>query len=369
MAARVTEIEPVPGPEAFDQRTSDARLSQAAVILSVGAAVAGETDRIEPSEQFPLPRVSRLERKEKVALAEAAEPLRVDTGEYVRGEVGMIPREETSRIAHRLYDDPAPEMAAALVEAGLHSPDRLIRTASAAAAIDTTGPREEVFAILEDSAGAREETTRDIARTALAKVAPQHPRLSRLVTRPKRIEQRQEPSHTAVLSHGTFSSNAQWWRPGGDFYSYLNGLQPSLPMHTDSFQWSGAYSHDARSLAADQLTQWVGSQNLNTPDFFAHSHGVTVANLATKKGLQLNRLVMLAWPVHEDWLPDLTQVTKVISLRVRVDLVIIVDGGSQSLPSSFVDPPKVEEHVNGWFRHSAPHEPEYWNRHGLASEL
>jgi hypothetical protein len=140
-------------------------------------------------------------------------------------------------------------------------------------------------------------------------------------------------------------------------------------MHTDSFQWSGAYSHDARSLAADQLTQWVGSQNLNTPDFFAHSHGVTVANLATKKGLQLNRLVMLAWPVHEDWLPDLTQVTKVISLRVRVDLVIIVDGGSQSLPSSFVDPPKVEEHVNGWFRHSAPHEPEYWNRHGLASEL
>jgi hypothetical protein len=369
MAARVTEIEPVPGPDAFDRRSADARLSQAALILSVGAAVAGETDRIEPSAEFPLPSVSRLKQKKKVSVAEAAEPLRVDTGEYLRGEVRVIPREETSRIAHRLYDDPAPEMAAALVEAGLHSPDRLVRTAAAAATLDTTGPREEVFAILEDSAGSREETTRDIARTALAKVAPQHPRLSRLVTRPKRIKQRTGPSHTAVLSHGTFASNAQWWRPGGDFYDYLDGLQPPLPMHTQSFQWSGAYSAGARALAADQLTTWVGSQNLNAPDFFAHSHGVTVANLATQNGLQLNRLVMLAWPVHSQWRPNLANVTKVISFRVRVDLVILVDGGSQGLPADLIGSPKVKEHVNGWFRHSAPHEPEYWERHGLASLL
>ena len=369
MAARVTEIEPVPGPDAFDRRSPDARLSQAALILSVGAAVAGETGRIEQSEQFPLPPVSRLERKEKVTLAAAAEPLHVDTDEYMRGEVRVITHEETSRIAHRLYDDPAPEMAAALVEAGLHSPDRLIRTAAAAAALDTTGPREEVFAVLEDSAGSREETTRDIARTALAKVAPQHPRLSRLVTRPRRIEQRRAPSNTAVLSHGTFAANAHWWRPGGDFYAYLNGLQPPLPMHSESFQWSGAYSAEARSLAADQLTAWVGAQNLNRPDFFAHSHGVTVANLATQNGLQLDRLVMLAWPVHDQWLPDLSRVTKVISFRVRVDLVIIVDGGSQSLPQGTLNQSNVEEHVHGWFRHSAPHEPEYWERHDLASQL
>ncbi|HKX75123.1 MAG TPA: hypothetical protein VJR05_07020 [Acidimicrobiia bacterium] len=367
MAARKTEVEPVPGPEAFDRHSADARLSQAALILSVGAAVAGEPERIETHEEFPLPPVSRLHRKGRVDVAEAAGPLRVDTSEYVKGEVGMIPPEEASRVAHRLYDDPAPEMAAALIEAGLHSPDRLIRTASAAAALDTTGPRPEVFSVLQESASAREENTRDIARTALAKVAPQNPRLARLVTKPAPTKRREDPSSTAVLSHGTFAANAQWWRPGGDFYTFLDQLQPSLPMHTESFRWSGVYSHEGRLLAADQLTTWLAAQNLTRPDFFAHSHGVTVANLATQSGLSLDRLVMLAWPVHTDWLPDLNRVNRVISFRVRLDLVIIVDGGAQSLTPGLGG--QVQEHVHGWFRHSAPHEPEYWRRHDLASHL
>ena len=367
MAARKTEVEPVPGPEAFDRRSADARLSQAALILSVGAAVAGEPERIETHAAFPLPALNRLEHPGKVELTEAAEPLRVDTSEYVKGEVGVIPPEEASRLAHRLYQDPAPELAAALVEAGLHSPDRLIRTASAAATLDTTGPRPEVFSVLQESAAARDENVRDIARTALAKVAPQDPRLSRLVTKPVPISRRGRASSTAVLSHGTFAANAQWWRPGGDFYNYLDALDPPLPMHTDSFRWSGVYSHDARLLAADQLTTWVAAQGLSSPDLFAHSHGATVANLATRSGLELDRLVMLAWPVHADWLPDLNRVNRVISLRVRLDLVIIVDGGAQSLPDSFTG--RVEEHFHGWFRHSAPHEPEYWRRHDLASGL
>ena len=44
MAAR-HDPTPIPGPDAFLGRSRDARLSQAAIVLSVGAAAAGEPER------------------------------------------------------------------------------------------------------------------------------------------------------------------------------------------------------------------------------------------------------------------------------------------------------------------------------------
>jgi pimeloyl-ACP methyl ester carboxylesterase len=363
------EGRPVPAPEAFERSGPDARLAQAALILAVGAGVAGATRSVERTEQFPLPPMRRLRRREPMSLEEAAGPLSVDTGAYVRGEVGVIPPEETARAARRVYDDPTPEHAAALVEACLHHPDRLIRTAAAASALDTTGPREEVVAVLEQSVHARDPSTRDIARVALARVIPQHAALATLVVEPVPERRRSGPSTTAVLTHGTFAARTRWWRPGGDFYLYLDALTPSLHLHRESFRWSGAYSSAARDLAADQLSDWVSAQQLQRPDLFGHSHGVTVANLATKRGLTLDRLVMLAWPVHDQWLPDLTNVRWVISHRVRMDLVILADRGGQRLPASFTASPKVAEHVAGWFRHSLPHEPDHWKRNQLDQHL
>ena len=48
-------MEPVPGPEAFEQRTADARYSQAALMLSMSAAVAGRDEVVEEEPGFPLP--------------------------------------------------------------------------------------------------------------------------------------------------------------------------------------------------------------------------------------------------------------------------------------------------------------------------
>ncbi len=109
------------------------------------------------------------------------------------------------------------------------------------------------------------------------------------------------------------------------------------------------------------MKQWIGDQGLDTPDFFAHSHGGTVANLATKQGVEFKNLVLLAWPVHTQWLPDFSKVDRIIDIRVRLDLVITLDRGGQRFPGH----PKVEEHRNGWFDHPAPHEPPYWDEHGL----
>ena len=149
--------------------------------------------------------------------------------------------------------------------------------------------------------------TREIGRIGVARVDPQHPVLRRLVGRPSRLTGTDRPSHTAVLTHGTFAALTRWWQPNGDFYTYLDSLVPPLKLHDPSFRWSGLYSDGARQLAAQQMADWVVDQNLQQPDFFAHSHGATVANLATHRGLQLDRLVLLSWPVHDEWFPELRQ--------------------------------------------------------------
>ena len=92
-------------------------------------------------------------------------------------------------------------------------------------------------------------------------------------------------------------------------------------------------------------------------------------NLATGLGLQLDRLVLLSWPVHEAWFPDFDRLQRIIDIRVHLDLVILADGGGQT----FTPPPaaagKVSSHVNGWFHHADTHNPDYWERHGLPAVL
>jgi hypothetical protein len=49
------EVTPIPGPEAFQERGRDARLSQAAIVLAAGAAVSGEMFRLDEPEALDLP--------------------------------------------------------------------------------------------------------------------------------------------------------------------------------------------------------------------------------------------------------------------------------------------------------------------------
>lgn len=362
-------IQPVPGPEAFEEKGRSAQLSQAAFVLSAAAGVAGEADRVETSDRFPLPDLEPLVRTRRFTVAQALKPLDIDPTNYVSEFSGEIDSAVGGEFARQLVDKPKPQTAAALVEASLHSPSEVVRTAAAAAALDTTGPRDDVIAQLVTSTRAKDETTRTLARVALARSQPENEALEGLaIARPK-IRPTGRQSHTAVLTHGTFASRALWWRPNGSFYAFLNGLVPSLHVHDESFRWSGAYSETERKWAAEDLVEWVDAEGLQAPDFFAHSHGVTVGNLATRWGLGLSRLVMLSWPVHEQWLPDLTRVERVIDVRVRFDLVIIADRGGQRLPAATLARPNVEEHVHGWFDHGLSHDPQYWEHYDLPGVL
>jgi hypothetical protein len=363
------EVTPVPGPDAFLATGRDARLSQAAVVLTAGAAVGGELYRVdEPGAVLPAD-LGPLARRQPVPVERAVAPLDLDLPTHLGTPSLRLPPETSAQLARQLVDQPDAVTAAALVEANLHSDSELVRTAAAVAALDTTGRRDDVVDRLVAGARGRDQLTRDLGRVGLARVDPQHEALRHLAGREARLTRRDRPSHTAVLTHGTFSARTVWWRPGGDFYEYLDGLQPPLRMHDPSFQWTGYYTNAARQLAARRLVEWVPDQGLQRPDFFAHSHGGTVANLATVDGLDLDRLVLLSWPVHTQWFPDFTRVQRIVDVRVHMDLVIIADRGGQT----FTPPPQyrqtVQSHVNGWFDHGATHDPGYWERYDLPAAL
>jgi len=361
---------PIPGPDAFAGAGRDARLSQAAIVLSVGAAAGGVPARVDHPVAIGLPAdLTPLGRPQPIPVADAAAPLRIELTRHLADRQLRIPATVCAELMSRLMERPEPVTAAALVEANLHSGSRLVRTAAAVAALDTTGPRDDLLAHLVEGATRGDALTRELGRVGVARIDPGHAALRNVVARPSPLTGTDRPSHTAVLTHGSFAGLTRWWQPGGDFYSYLDALVPPLKLHDPSFRWSGLYADGARQLAAQQLVEWVADQNLQRPDFFAHSHGGTVANLATVRGAEFDRLVLLSWPVHEQWFPDFTRVRRIIDVRVRLDLIILADRGGQT----FTPPPEhaaiVSSHVNGWFDHSEAHQPDYWERHGLPSIL
>ncbi len=137
----------------------------------------------------------------------------------------------------------------------------------------------------------------------------------------------------------------------------LHELRPDLYNGDKRFAWSGGYSDAARALGADDLLTWVNRYNEQGLDLFTHSHGGSLAMLASNKGLQIGELVLLSCPVHiPKYQPDFNQVKKVVSIRVRLDLVILADRGGQRFKH-----PKIEENVLPiWFDHGATHKPEVW---------
>lgn len=363
------EITPVTGPEAFEERSRDAVMSQAAMVLATGAGVGGRAEVLEAGVDLELPSMTAIERKRKMPIEQAVSQLDIDVETHMSRPDLRVPGSATASIAKQLVDKPTANTAAALIEANMHSSSPLVRTAAAAAALDTTGPREDIEQRLVTASHHRDPLVRDLGRVGLARVNPNHDALRHIIGRPAPLYGKDRASHTAVLTHGTFASRTRWWRPGGSLYTYLDGLVPPLHVHNTSYQWTGQYSHGARDLAADRLVAWLANEQLQTPDFFAHSHGGTVAHLATAKGATLDRLVLMSWPVHGEWFPDFGNLQRIIDIRVKWDLVIMADRGGQVFRAPRAHANKVESHINGWFDHSVTNNPAYWQRYGLSGVL
>jgi hypothetical protein len=207
---------------------------------------------------------------------------------------------------------------------------------------------------------------RDVAATALARVLPGHSRLIQLI-QPVEILEEGVPSHTSTIIHGTWARNNSWWQPSGNFHNYLRAnVDPSLYSASDRFDWSGSWSDAGRALGALDLVAWVSGHGLAGLDLFTHSHGGSVAMLASRAGMAIGRLVLLSCPVHiPKYEPNFPIVGRVVSIRVKMDLVILADGGGQRF-----NHPQIREIVLPiWFKHSITHEPQTWINHNLPSQI
>lgn len=372
--------QPIDPREAFDvaarvdsESTQDAAASQAALLLSARAGVIGVGDdemamlqqEVEPAG-FELPELRALRRNRRMRVDDATRPLGMTATELAVEPSPDSYQSALARTAREMYEKPSFESAAALFEGAMGSPHPLVRVAAAAGARESTRLRTRIREILDDGADSSEPLVARVAQTALAYIDPSSQTIGKYVIARPESQKRSRKSHTSVVTHGTFAAGSAWYRPGGDFYNALDTNRPDLEVHDESFTWTGAYSHSARRADALLLAQWVGDQGLTRPNFFAHSHGGTVAHLATRNGVEFERLVLMSLPVHERWFPDFSRLDRIIDIRVRFDLVIMADRGGQRFRTSQFN---IEEHRHGWFDHSVTHDPDYWDDNDLWDAL
>jgi len=355
---------PIPFPRAFGATSDAAVLSQAAILLLMEPALRRDRARLAEHQSarrtLKVPTVAARGQRVKVEEVESALRLRP-----LSAARQSVPATRFRRLARDLAKKKNYLAAANLMEASLRHPQPLVRAAAAISYFGLTSEPSRLIGILEDCTHSDDELVRTVAATGLARLAPESPRLLQLRKQPRR-RSRGSSAHTSLLIHGTWAANEQWWKPGGDFHSYLlNGVRPDLYSNPDAFSWSGAYSEAARAVASTELQAWLARHGIQSPYLLTHSHGGSVAMLATQNGLNTGPLVLLSCPVHSIYMPDFTRTGPVVSIRVKLDLVILADGGGQK----FNDPRITEKILPIWFDHSSTHDPAVWQRYNLPSVI
>lgn len=386
MPRKVVEL-PLAPKDAFAATGDCAVLSQAAVLLLLGAYLRGDDTVLEaraasvklddymeaiPSEDswtFSVPAI----RFNGLRLSQGSvwTTLRKRCNKNILDELeGKQPAasllEMLPILCKHLYDDPTPLNAALLMEACLYHPDQLVRVAAAASYFDLAAEPHRLLSVIERGTYSDDELTCDVAATALARLAPEHARL-RTLTQPGPASSAGTPSHTSLLIHGTWARLRRWWQPGENFHNYLlTHVRPDLYRDPDRFEWPGGSSDDGRAFGANDLYEWVDKHGLDGLDLFTHSHGGSIAMVASHAGMHIGKLVLLSCPVHiPKYLPDFTRVPDVVSIRVRFDLVIFADRGGQLFRH-----PQIKEHVLPvWFDHSATRDPDIWQKYNVPSML
>ena len=377
---------PIPGPDCFAEKSSEAALSQAAVLLLIGERLRGahllqdmENAPVGRAtlwralradlESFPVPAIDA--RKTRVHTAQTRMQLNTLSPKHftpLRAKQGALraPVRILGVLAKQAYESASQESAAQLLEACLSHSNEIVRVAAAASLFELATEVKPLIEQLARSISSKDRLTRAVAATALARIDPEHAAL-RPLTAPRRRSRTARRARTGMLIHGTWARNDPWWQPGGDFHSYIRGsVWPDLYGAPDRFEWSGGYSDAARSIAAKQLADWIERKSAVGIKLMAHSHGANVAMLASQLTDKIGKLVLLSCPVHEDkYLPDFARTPDVVSIRVKLDLVILADGGGQKFSE-----PRIRENVLPvWFEHAATHDPDCWRKYKVSAML
>ena len=350
---------PVPGAAAFAEDSAEAAMSRAALLLAINRQLEGPSLRaageLGSIDGFPVPAVTATGQRFRLG------PPPTPPESMALRDAAIVERAD---LADELFRRPSAETAARLANACLADPDELTRVAAAPLHFSLSVDPRPSIAILAAGTRSREEVVREVAATALARIAPRHQALNRL-RRGRPSPEGLGEARTTMLIHGTWARASEWWQPGGTFHSFLLAWRPDLYGAPDRFEWTGGYSPGARAAAAGQLVDWIEQHGEDGLSLITHSHGGNVAFLASWGGPRIGDLIVLSCPVWPEYVPDFPQVGRLVSVRVKCDLVILADGGGQR----FQDPRVTEIVLPVWFNHSATHTPGVWTSHDVAAKI
>lgn len=173
------------------------------------------------------------------------------------------------------------------------------------------------------------------------------------------------PEALSTMVHGTFAFRGDWWRPGGDFHSWvLRNHRPSLYAGGARHCWSGSLLQTHRITAANDLCDWVADR---APDglltLFGHSFGGEVAARAVFAGAATDQLVLLSCPVTA-WVQAIAGTMEVIDVRLRLDPVLLAGG----LPQRFLGTAPTASEIFWHANHAATHNPDVWEARSIAAK-
>ncbi|WP_339713479.1 hypothetical protein [uncultured Sneathiella sp.] len=327
-------------------------------------------------EEFPVPQASPGHIFNFNAHAEQFGryniPLPV-VADYISGNFDQYAEKRNkilSELIQALYRDPTAELACDIILLALGHASELVRTAAAVSFLDvfdniSLGMRQ-LLSILMSNAN---NMAVEIAETALRKFA--NVASVRFGPPPNAPDApiNDVAGTSSLIVHGSHfafvgGKIGNWWRSGGDFHTYLKANhRPNLYSLPDAYTWSGGYSDHARNLAAIELNQWVANRGISNLDIYAHSHGGSVVMWATHLGLKVNNLFLLSCPVHKShYLPEFSRVGQITSYQVKLDWVILADGGGIYFKEKNI----IDHPIPKWFRsHTDTHDRHIWEKYNL----
>lgn len=172
-----------------------------------------------------------------------------------------------------------------------------------------------------------------------------------------------------VIVHGTWAAKKTWWRPGGDFFSYIDDKEAD---NLEPFDWSGGNRHSSRKDAAEKLVKWARERPHRNLDVIAHSHGGNVCFLASQMGLKICHLVLLGTPIRLEYIPNLrntNMIHNVFSTWDDIQSPVGTKPNPRGEGRTLADTAQTINHrVEDPWRdpsHSALHSPEVWEEQGL----
>lgn len=224
------------------------------------------------------------------------------------------------------------------------------------------------------------------ARNIVTNEAAKHPfllrhfgelskRLAQPVARSAVVVPRQDMT---IIIHGTWAATSDWWRQGGNFWNYVNGITGNVYGGSDAFSWSGANRHEERVKAAHDLMGWINLHPCTNLDVITHSHGGNVCFLATRLGLKIRKLITLGMPIRLEYLPDLRNIGMQYNIFSTGDIVQTPlgtlpnrrgEGRTLSDGITMINQIVTDDGQGGSPGHSELHEPETWKANHLEGLL